>query len=62
MTFDNPSTPHPGQRFVIILKVSKNTKKNRFTRIIHSERLVRQPLDNLKSRGDLVTFEKALQK
>jgi hypothetical protein len=27
MTFDNPSTPHPGQRFVIILKVSKNTKK-----------------------------------
>ena len=28
MTFDNPSTPHPGQRFVIILKVSKNKKKS----------------------------------
>ena len=27
MTFNNPSTPHPGQWFVIILKVSKNTKK-----------------------------------
>ena len=30
MTFDNPSTPQPGQRFVIILKVSKNTKKKSF--------------------------------
>ena len=63
MTFDNPSTPHPGQGFVIILKVSKNTKKSfrkNYSEIYTTdysfgktlERLVNQPLDNLKSRRD----------
>ena len=63
MTFDNPSTPHPGQGFIIILKVSKNTKKSfrkNYSEIYTTdysfgktlERLVNQPLDNLKSRRD----------